>query len=136
MGFSISSYDEYQNHVKRGSLDWVDNTNHGKCVGCGECCSNILPLTEKEIKEIKEYIKQNNIKEDKILYPTRTVLIDMTCPFLIKNKTTNKRCKIYKVRPKICRYFKCNEPYGALDHMDMYEERRKKINVRETFFNE
>ena len=34
-------------------------TKKGKCTGCGECCSNILPLSDAEIKRIKDYIKLN-----------------------------------------------------------------------------
>ena len=29
----------------------------GRCIGCGKCCSDLLPLSSKEIKEIKRYIK-------------------------------------------------------------------------------
>jgi hypothetical protein len=31
-----------------------DNTVNGKCSRCGECCSNLLPLSEKEISDIKD----------------------------------------------------------------------------------
>lgn len=41
----------------------VDFTVDGKCSGCGNCCSNILPLSDVEVKRILEYIRQNGIKE-------------------------------------------------------------------------
>ena len=34
----------------------------GKCSCCGECCSDMLPLSDAEIIKIKKYIKKNNIK--------------------------------------------------------------------------
>ena len=40
----------------------INNTINGRCSSCGNCCSNILLLTDKEISKIKKYIKENNIK--------------------------------------------------------------------------
>lgn len=78
----------------------TDFTNDGVCSGCGECCSDILPLTNKDIKRIQKYIDKHDIK----LSPKRAD-IDMTCPFLdIKHK-----CKIYEMRPRVCQVFKCDK---------------------------
>ena len=33
-----------------------DFTKDGKCSSCGSCCSNCLPLSSKELKEIKRYV--------------------------------------------------------------------------------
>lgn len=79
-----------------------DNTINGKCAGCGECCSNMLPLSRNEISRIKAYIKKHNIKEQRHNF---MLGIDMTCPF---RDDANKKCTIYPVRPDICRDFVCN----------------------------
>lgn len=136
MSFQISSYSEYNNHIKKGSADWTDNTINGKCTGCGECCSNLLALSKSEIKNIKKYILEHNITEDKIALPTVNPIVDMTCPFLIKNKNTNKKCKIYEIRPMICKCYKCDDPYGAAKHSELFAEKRNIVNVRETFGRE
>ena len=59
--------------------------------------------------------------------------LDLTCPFLNDNKKTEK-CAIYPVRPAICRYFICNDPKGARNHPELYEEERVAVSMRETFF--
>lgn len=38
-----------------------DYTKDGKCVGCWECCSNLLTLLDQEVQDIKRYIKQHQI---------------------------------------------------------------------------
>lgn len=88
-----------------------DLTDNGKCTGCGTCCSCILPMSRKEISKIRGYIKRHGIK-------IHTTLDDLECPFMDKEKKT-KRCKIYPVRPGICRAFKCDvkeaEQFGQVD---------------------
>ena len=84
----------------------TDFTKDGKCSGCGECCSNFLPISEAEKKRIKDYIKKHNIKAQvrtSVLETEKT--IDLTCPF---RDNKNKICTIYEVRPAICRSFLCS----------------------------
>ena len=113
-----------------GTYDLSDN---GKCTGCGNCCSNILPMTEKEILIIHKYIKEHKIKEQKRILPLAEPTIDMTCPFLNDNKTC-KKCTIYEVRPRICREFICcpskRKPITDLN----YRSSCKIIDVRGEFF--
>ena len=40
-----------------------DLTCNGECTQCGNCCSNLLPMTEDEIATIRKYIKKHHIKE-------------------------------------------------------------------------
>ena len=82
-----------------------DYTCNGKCSNCGECCSNLLPLSRKEVKRIKAYIKKHHIKEQR---HNGMVGVDMTCPF---RDTANKKCLIYEIRPDICRAFMCNHAH-------------------------
>ncbi len=87
-----------------------DFTKDEKCSSCGACCSNYLPLSSGEIKEIKRYIKKHHIKEQKhMIAPTVAPVFDMNCPFLDMSKEKDK-CTIYDVRPKICRCFIYNQP--------------------------
>lgn len=79
-----------------------DYTCNGKCSNCGQCCSNLLPLSKREVKRIKAYIKKHHIKEQR---HNATTGVDMTCPF---RDEANKKCLVYEVRPDICRSFMCN----------------------------
>lgn len=83
----------------------VNNCNGKNCSNCGECCTDFLPLTKREVKNIKAYIKKNNVQEN--IYVTEDTF-DLRCPFYIKD--SNKHCAIYPVRPDICRAFKCCQP--------------------------
>ncbi|MBQ0113055.1 MAG: YkgJ family cysteine cluster protein [Bacteroidales bacterium] len=111
-----------------------DFTCNGKCIGCGACCSNILPMTDEEIKRIKSYIKRYNIKECKhqgtVLM--REPVLDMTCPFMDDSKTCDK-CTIYEIRPRICRDFICDPKQRPKVDMK-YGLQCMAIDVRQTFF--
>ena len=111
----------------------TDFTIDGKCSCCGECCSNLLPLTQNEIKVIHKYIKKHRIKEQKKILPTSEVAFDMTCPFRNNDK---KICNIYKIRPLICKLYQCNRKVNIDDGMLLAEEERLLINMREEFFKE
>lgn len=81
------------------NIDIIDCSVNGKCSKCGECCSNLLPITQNELYTIAEYVINNNIK------PQKQVLImqnKLTCPY-----HNGKKCLIYEVRPSICREFYC-----------------------------
>ena len=70
--------------------------NH-PCKGCGECCSEFLPVTRIEIQVIKQYIAKNGIQP---------VYQPVMCPFL---DLDTKLCKVYPVRPYICRKYDCRK---------------------------
>ena len=84
------------------TVNVTDYTVDGKCSGCGACCSNLLPMSDDEVKRIKAYIKKYGIKEQR-----HNVMmgVDMTCPF---RDDANKKCLVYEVRPAICKQFMCN----------------------------
>ena len=101
----LTSFQEYMD------IDFsanIDCTNNGKCSECGDCCSNRLPMSQKEINQIKIYIKEHGIKEQT---ESNNVLaiktIDLQCPFLSRTQT-KERCMIYPVRPLVCREYMCN----------------------------
>lgn len=106
-----------------------DNTVDGKCIGCGECCTNMLPLSQNEINRIKTYIKKHNIKEQRHNF---MLGIDMTCPF---RDDGNKVCTIYPVRPDICRDFVCNHTIEDLQKSkDEHHRTKQPIFMRNVFF--
>lgn len=92
------------------------------CTGCGRCCSNLLPLTSREIKTIRRYIKKKGIEA----IPS---LNEMDCPFC--DYTKQNKCLIYDVRPEICRAFYCN---GEMKASLLGLRRMKPIVMRDTFY--
>lgn len=105
-------YDDYS------LMQIVDNTDNGRCSSCGECCSNMLPLSDIEKERIRLYIKANGIKEQRHVYPTANPVFDMTCPF---RDELNRKCLIYSIRPEICRRFICNRSEKAeRDKAELY----------------
>lgn len=78
----------------------------GKCSGCGECCTDLLPLSDAEVKRIRQYVQEHNLKEHRHVVFWDKKAIDLTCPFR-NNKT--KQCDVYSVRPQICREFICSK---------------------------
>lgn len=84
-------------------------TKCGECSRCGECCAAMIPLTRKEEKEIRKYIKENEIEPEFFL---KDNAMNLQCCFYDKE---NKLCKIYEVRPSICRSFKCNRLTSELN---------------------
>lgn len=125
-----ATLEQAMSDMRNGVYNLTDN---GKCTGCGSCCSNLLPMTDKEIKTIKRYIKQHGIKQQIHCIPLAQPALDLTCPFLNNGKKTEK-CTIYEVRPAICRCFICSEPNGAVKHKELREGERRVVDVREEFF--
>lgn len=125
----ISSFEEMQRDMANGTFDLTCN---GKCTGCGGCCSNILPITEDEIRTIRKYINRYNIKEQKRLLPTVNQNLDMTCPFLDNSKKCDK-CMIYEVRPRVCRDFICDPKQRPPVDLS-YASKVRMVLVREEFY--
>lgn len=123
-------FEEYLQDMNNGLYDFTKN---GKCTGCGACCSNLLPMTDDEIRTIRKYIKSHGIKEFKHLLPLVNPSVDMTCPFMDDTKKCDK-CMIYEVRPKICRDFICDPKQQPMDMDLRYMLNAKPVNVREEFF--
>ena len=109
----------------------TDFTINGECSCCGECCSNLLPLSEHEIKRIHKYIEKKHIKGAVRKFPTADISVDMRCPF----RNDEKRiCEIYKIRPLICKVFKCDKRPNADEGRLLGEEPKMLVNMREEFF--
>ena len=114
--------------MKDGVYDFTDN---GKCTNCGQCCSDILPVSGSEIKTIKNYIRKHKIQEQKHFAPVAEYF-DFTCPF---RNNLEKKCVIYEVRPLICRCFKCDNPKNKIESdKKVYRRKNNVVSMRETFF--
>lgn len=102
----------------------INNLNiyscNGICSKCGNCCTNFLPVTKKEVSKIKKYVKENNIQPENRKLGNSII---MQCPFL--NQTT-KECNIYEARPFVCRNFLCS-------HKDW--QKRRDLYMKRADFN-
>lgn len=83
----------------------INNSICGKCSKCGECCTNILPVSQSEIDKIQKYVIKNNIKTQKQILVMQN---ELTCPYY-----NGKKCLIYEVRPLICKEFYCYKKPNA-----------------------
>lgn len=92
-------------HIIRGDLKITDNSCCGKCSNCGECCTNILPVTQEEIDTIAKYVIKNKLRPQKQILVMQNRL---TCPYY-----NGKKCLIYAVRPLICKEFYCYKKPSA-----------------------
>lgn len=107
----------------------TDCTVDGRCSGCGECCSNFLPMSQKEIQTIRCYVSRNAVNEQR---HNVAVGIDATCPF---RSESERKCLIYPVRPEICKSFQCNKkPEDLLENKTLFHERHRPIDMRKEFF--
>jgi Fe-S-cluster containining protein len=69
--------------------------------GCGECCG-CVPIPVRIYKTHKKHLQRPVIEEVQMDHLTVYPLTeDFICAFL----TPEKRCAIYKHRPKVCRLF-------------------------------
>ena len=129
----ISTYEDLIEDFNHGVYDF---TVDGKCSGCGNCCSNLLWLSETEITKIRRYIKKHRIREQKHFVPAVLEdpdVVDLTCPFLDESKEKDK-CVIYPVRPAICSSFLCSDQEETRQRLKESQDRRKLVSLRDTFF--
>lgn len=104
----IGTIEQMLQNMKNGVYDF---TKEGECSQCGQCCTNFLPMSEKELKTIKRYVKKHHIKQQKHLMPTVEPTLDFTCPL---RNDSERRCMCYEVRPQICRSFLCSNPKNGI----------------------
>ena len=108
------------------------NCVDGKCSGCGGCCTDMLPLTAKELQRIKIYVREHRLPEHRQAPFFDQGAVDFTCPF--RNETA-QCCDIYAVRPKICRNFICSKPRPvAVAERDRITAGRKVYSLRWEIF--
>ena len=98
------------------------------CLRCSKCCSNYLPLSDKELTVLRQVVRKNKIK------PTKNLLNNNwydVCPFLDGNT-----CTIYNIRPLICSSYTCSKlKYQDFTGMDeLLKDKRKLVNLRKEVF--
>ena len=92
------------------AIDWLtdiqDKFIDGKCSKCGECCGRYLPISEKEVKTIKRYVKGKQLKIPQSQQANVFGLfLNYNCPFM--DTEAKEKCQIYPVRPEICKHYTC-----------------------------
>ena len=108
-----------------------DFTENRKCSNCGSCCTNFIPVSPYEIAQIKEFVKKHKIKEETQPYLAYNA-VNLLCPF--RDEMSHK-CKIYKVRPAICRAFVCCDPEEKIkENRDFLQSRYGCVDLRKTIF--
>lgn len=118
--------------VQRGLDDDIYNfTKDGDCSSCGNCCSNLLVLSDKEKRVIHKFIIKHNIHEIKHIIPTSKQTHDLTCPF---RDNENKICTIYPVRPDICRQFICDSEKRVKYKRKKNGQRMNIVLMRDEFY--
>lgn len=113
------------------TINITNYTCNGKCSCCGQCCGDLLHLSKREINLIDNYLKKHKVEAtpQNIMFD-----YDNTCPF---RDNKNKICKIYEVRPDICRIFKCDKsPNEALKNRELTNEGKPLRSMRNLFFND
>lgn len=96
--------------MKRNDSELINYCDKcGNCSKCGNCCAAMIPLTKEEEKIIRKYIQENKIEPE---YFQDDKSMNLQCCFYDR---VNKRCKIYEVRPSICKSFKCNRKESELN---------------------
>lgn len=86
--------------------EYSNNCIDGRCSNCGECCADLLPLTQKELQRLKDYAKKHRLREHRQAPFFDLSATDLTCPF---RNQAERRCDVYEVRPLICRSFICTK---------------------------
>ena len=112
-------------------INITNYTCNGKCSCCGQCCGDLLHLSKKEIILIDNYLKKHKVEQT-----PRCILVDYdnTCPF---RDNKNKICKIYEVRPEICRVYKCDKtPEEAVKNRELTNKGKMIRSMRNLFFND
>jgi Fe-S-cluster containining protein len=79
--------------------------NH--CINCGECCSGLVVVSTEEVNMIKSYCEVHKIRPSNEKWK---------CQFL----TSLNLCKIYPIRPQICKNFTCKVKRTELPKLDLF----------------
>lgn len=95
-----------------------------RCINCGMCCTDTLPLTETELQRIREHVRAHGIP-DSMIDPT-------TCPF---RDPRRKRCAIYEVRPLVCRVYRCTDAISEMEEMMRQFGERQPQSMRAAIFS-
>lgn len=113
----------------------INHTVNGKCSCCGSCCGRFLPLTKREIKTIRQYVKRHHIQAYTSKLPVSENHTDFNCPFC-DIEAGDKKCRIYEVRPEICRGYLCCNVKDRRLAVSLLRKNAQPIDMRHVFFKE
>ena len=132
----IGTLDKVISDMNSGVYNYTDKD--GNCTGCGNCCSALLPLSRKEIRDIERYVRKKKIKpcdHTTGIPTTDTPIYDLTCPF---RDNVARKCILYNTgfKPYICESFKCDKPQKQIEiDRKLISEKRYTVNMW-NFFTE
>ena len=110
----------------------IDLFVNDECSKCGSCCSRFLPISDKEIKNIKKYIKNKKLKIVPAYQKTcLSEVINGNCPFL--DLDAENKCQIYPVRPAICKIYSCRDHVHGNFNLNITLPTLKVKNLYEVF---
>lgn len=126
------------------NAELTDNTRNGECICCGDCCADMIALTQTDIARIKRYMKKHNITKPEdhtkaygLLNPHAMQTLDLTCPFLTVEKVgltpgaQKATCRIYSVRPAVCKAFTCKLASDPSQMAKIHEALKKDLTPKE-----
>ena len=87
-----TSLGEILKNVIEGNVKITDNSVCGVCSKCGEFCTNILPVSQKEIDKIQEYVNDfiNEYFDGDYSYGYRYNYLDC-CDEIVYDKDGNEK---------------------------------------------
>ena len=131
-GGGVMDYYRSYLDLPKDMMNYSNNCIDGKCSGCGECCADLLPLTDKEVADLRKYAKSHHLKENRHTMFFDPSATDLTCPF--RNEKEGK-CDVYPVRPLICREFICSKDLQTARHdRNLLHESRPPRSLRYEIF--
>ena len=128
----IGNINEMLEAFESGECDLTEN---GKCTECGSCCARLLPMAERELHAIEQYVKKHGVKTCRHGILLKNPVLDMTCPFLDESRKTEK-CRIYEVRPLICKLYKCNKEYDKEAEKQFWDQKNTVVDMWDVFGSE
>ena len=112
---------EILKNIAEGNIEITDNSICGNCSKCGECCTNFLPVSQKEVEKIQKYVIENKIRPQKQMLVMQNRL---SCPYY-----DGKKCLVYEVRPLICKEFYCYKKPSIETAKKIIQEKRITVDM-------
>jgi Fe-S-cluster containining protein len=82
------------------------------CVDCNECCSMGTVLSDDEFNSLSRFLRKDKLGKVYFELGVSLIMRHMskgTFYWMCAFSDNNKKCRIYKKRPLICRQFHCDE---------------------------
>lgn len=112
---------EILKNIAEGNIEITDNSICGNCSKCGECCTNFLPVSQKEVEKIQKYVIEYKIRPQKQMLVMQNRL---SCPYY-----DGKKCLVYEVRPLICKEFYCYKKPSIETAKKIIQEKRITVDM-------